>query len=293
MKKLNNAKEIRHFYDGSMEYDEINEELNLLKVCLITTHRCTLKCKLCAERTAYFEKRYHPTLDEIYKSLDQYFRLVTFTEKVDVSGGEPLTRNDLSDIMRRLLRYKDQFGRVRILTNGTLVPSDELCAVLKQFKDQADVLIDDYGSISPNATAAKQKLKEYGIDFILRPQNEKELHFGGWIDYGDLSLKNTPEEAEKLFKKCAINAKIGLAIRIRDGKLTPCMVTDQLNGLKGVQTPSEEVVDLFDEELSDKEKRKKIIHFFQMSYFDACRYCNGLCSDSKRYLPAEQLHIDS
>lgn len=293
MEKKYDAKIIQQVYQEetkAFRKDVATGEISLLKACLIVTHRCTLKCKLCAERTAYYQKRYHPDLEFLKEEIDKYFALVHYTMKFDVSGGEPLMRSDLAEVMEYLLQYKQQFGRVRINTNGTLLPSNALLDVLKEYGVQADVLIDHYGDkLSKKAIEMAEVLDKHGISYILRRQDADNLHCGGWVDFGDLSEKHTEEEAKALFAKCAISNKIGFGFRIKEGIMSPCAVANQCVEFGKMASVPEEYVDLFDKATDLKEKRRKLENIFNLDSLTACRYCNGICADSIRYIPAEQL----
>ena len=49
------------------------------------------------------------------------------------------------------------------------------------------------------------------------------------------------------------------------------------------------LLDLFDDTLSLEEQRKKIRSVLKGKSLKACAYCNGLCDNSPRFIPAEQL----
>lgn len=290
MQKIYDARSIQPIYGEAFEYDGESGELHLLKCCIIVTHNCTLKCKLCAERTPYYAERYHPSLESLKKEADKYFELVDYTQKFDISGGEPLLRGDLPDFLAYLLRYKRQFGRLRIVTNGTLLPSAGLIDVVTEYGRQADVLIDHYGDdLSKNAVRAAKAFEENGIMHILRPQHKEALHFGGWVDFGDLKEKHSPEAAKGLFAKCAVSSKIGFGFRIKGGVMSPCAVAIQCAEFGVIEDDPEKYVDLFDETVSVKAKQNKMIKLFNAPSFTACMYCKGLCEDSERFIPAEQL----
>ena len=130
MEKIYDCDVIQKIYEPAVTFE--NAQLHLLKMALIITHHCTLRCKLCAERTPYYEKRYHPSLQFLKTELEKYFELVDYTMKLEISGGEPLTRSDLQVLLEYLLQYRQCFGRVRIITNGTIRVTEKLCSVLNQ-----------------------------------------------------------------------------------------------------------------------------------------------------------------
>jgi organic radical activating enzyme len=289
MNKLFDAIEIQSVYaDSVMAVDCDGGELHLLKAGVIITHRCTLRCKLCAERTTQYKERYHPTLDYLKREIDAYFDLVDYTMKFEITGGEPTIRKDLPDLLQYMLKYREQFGRVRIITNGTLTLSNETIEALKLYGRQADVLIDSYGDLSVNALRNATILSANGLIHIFRDQSSND-HFGGWVDFGDMSRRHSADEAKALYKKCAISQKVGFGWRIKAGVLSPCAMTVQCIEF-GIHTGDpNEYVDLFDANTTKEQKRSKMLRIFEADNLSACMYCNGLCSDSKRYKPAEQI----
>lgn len=288
MEKIYDAEKIQSTYYKSFEFDP-SGEFHALKVGIITTHVCTLKCALCSERTSQYKERYNPTLDFLKQEIDALFEIFDFILKFEITGGEALVRKDLDEVLNYLLKYKKQFGRIRLLSNGTIIPNDKVVSALKQFGRQADVLIDDYGNnISVNAQAAVDKLRSNGILCIHRKQDAENLHCGGWVDFGDLTLKHSQEEAEKLFSKCLVPKKIGGGVCVgRDGLISTCRVVEQCRYFGIVDNP-DEYLSVF-EDSSVEEKRQKLLGLFDKKSYDACRYCNGFCEDSVRFVPAEQI----
>lgn len=211
MNRLYDCEIIQRIYEPAVTFQD--GELDILKLALIATHRCTLKCKLCAERTPYYKARYHPTIDFLKRELQAYFDLVNYTMKFEISGGEPFVRNDLVELLECLYHFKKQFGRVRIITNGTLPISGELCEWMQQFGKQLDVLIDCYSSkgklLSLNAQQNADLLQKKGINCYFREQSEQNLHYNGWVDFGSLTHPRSEHEAHENFKCCAIYNKVG------------------------------------------------------------------------------------
>lgn len=291
MERLYDCEQIQKVYEPAVEYTE--GKLELLKMAVITTHRCTLACKLCAERTPYYRERYHPSLELLKEQMTEYFKVVDYTMKLDISGGEPLVRTDLPEFFLFLLSFKKQFGRVRLVTNGTIKMSEELCGVFKAYGKQLDVLIDCYANggklLSIHAEENEKLLREHGVRCILRKQSEEDRHINGWIDFGKLTEERTEAEGEIHFGTCAIYNKIGGGLRIKDGVIMPCAITKQLADF-GIREPEEdEYCNLLDEKLSVAEKQKKIEQMFHLKMLSSCRYCNGMSEKSERFDPAEQL----
>lgn len=97
--------------------DDFQRRVNYLRISV--TDRCNLRCRYCAPmRPARVEKKELLTLEEIY-------RLATIgiglgITKVRLTGGEPLLRRGMVDLVRRLV-HTPGLTDVSLTTNGTLL----------------------------------------------------------------------------------------------------------------------------------------------------------------------------
>lgn len=265
------------------------------KLAFYVTLRCNLKCKLCAVYAPYYETPFHPTLEYLYKCIDRYFEIVDHIHLFSISGGEPLLRKDLPQILNKIRQYENRINILEIITNGTIIPSDELLESLKMFKIDVNLLVDNYGvDKSINAVETSKKFQKVdGANVILRDYYSENMHCGGWVDYGisQSSVQKSPEIAKKLFAKCSYPQKLNFCTSMVDGKLYSCTQLRRLVDL-GVITPDpSEVFDLFDTTYSDEAIRERIETLYTVNMLSACAYCNGICDDSIRYPAAEQLIV--
>ena len=259
--------------------------------CFPITLRCNLKCKLCGAHSPYYANPYHPTLEELYRQLDSLFQVISHIDKFDIGGGEPLLRVDLAAIMAYLhTKYRKNIGQVRIITNSTVFPIDDkmngyaFSVEAKKWGDDLFMILDRYSVASSKCDQISDYLKGIGIKHEIRDY-ASDLHCGGWVDFGDLSLKHDDQEAKQLFDKCAVPRQ-GFFISVVDGKLFPCgrarILFEKGHG--------KDFVDLCEEGVSVEMKRKKVLQLLGSDRLATCKYCNGMCNDSKRFLPAEQLN---
>ena len=265
-------------------------EIHLRVFCFPITLKCNLRCKLCGANSPYYASPYHPSIDDLFDQLDALFRLVSYIDKFDIGGGEPFLRDDLASIIANIrLRYRSQIGRIRIITNGTMYPMDDqkhnVCFMEEARKWGEDfyIIIDKYSvrqdiSGKIHLLLCREKIPHEVRDYA------NDLHCGGWVDFGDFSRKCDGEGAKKLFQKCSVPRQ-GFFTSIVDGKLFPCGRARILYE-KGI---GKDYVDLRDRTLSDKLKKQKFLDMLGAEYLETCGYCNGMCDDSERFLPAEQL----
>lgn len=269
----------------------MHEKLNLLHSGLTITQRCTLKCKLCAGYSPYYNPQPHYSLDLLSDIIDRYFSIVDYVEKFTVTGGEPFLHEDLSRILEKIIEHKGQFGKIEIITNGTLFPNKDLQTVLEKYGKQDGciiIMVDDYGEISTKVPNLEKYFKDNKIVHRIRIYHGDDAYCGGWVNFSDFSKKlNSEIEMIQKFQKCAL-PKMNFCFAIKKGEMHPCTFAHRIMELNLMPRNKSEYIDLFDDSTVEQQKAK-IRNILNIKYFSACAYCNGMCEDSQRYAPAEQL----
>ena len=142
------------------------------------TKRCDLSCVMCFASFSDKETSYEPSKDEIFKMLDFMSRLNPKPPAVLFSGGEPLLREDLPEI----IAFAHKMGFLTILaTNGIRIAKfPEIIANLKKsglnvVYLQFDSLNDEFYEKFRGGKLLKYKLKvielcrKYDVEIILVP----------------------------------------------------------------------------------------------------------------------------
>ena len=257
----------------------------------VVTLRCNLKCRLCVISAPYYRQPWHPSLEYVNRVTDRLLAIADY-HIFDLTGGEPLLRKGLPQIFDHLLQYKDHVsGRFGFQSNGSLPISDDLIRAIKPFGDKFKIIMDNYGAgLSRYSEENYHKLKENGIPTEWRHQNADRRYCDGWVDYtGGGSVCRSEEEAKKLFARCAQPQIMGFCATVVEGKVLPCPVMYPLKNLYGINWREWEYVDLFDETETVEDKRTKWVGIYRLNMLEACRNCSGICDDSERFVPAEQL----
>ena len=257
---------------------------------VVTSFRCNLNCKHCAAYAPYLKNKLERSNDEIMKGVERFYNIVDKVEWFTILGGEPLIYKDLPDLLERLLAYKDRFEKVQIITNGTIVPSDELINVIKKYGEKFySFFIDDYGpDLSKKIPEIEEVLKKYDVPYFVRDYHTEDMHCGGWIDLGDMRHEqHTWEEAQNVFDKCGIR-KVGLCSMIADTIWYPCDQVFRRLDL-GQKVASSDYIDFTDESLTVEQQREKFRKIYDDKCLETCKYCAGYCEDSVRVRPALQL----
>ena len=119
--------------------------------------------------------------------------------------------------------YNDRIKQIEIISNGSVLPSDNVITSLKQWKDSI-VLVDNYGeSLSSKIKEISRIFDENRINYSVRDYYSEELHCGGWVDFGNVAeKKHSLNQAKELYLKCAYPKKINLCFTIFDHIVYPC-----------------------------------------------------------------------
>ena len=266
--------------------------LNISRVVIATTLRCNLNCKLCFPKAPLLKKPWHPTTEYLKAELDRIFSVIDRCGRLDFSGGEPLLRKDLGEVLLHALKYSDKMeDGIRIITNGTLLPDLTLLETCKAHRDHIEFLVDNYGeSVSKIIPDIESALKSSGIRYSIRNNDPNSPHCGGWVDLGiEKGKRNTPETAIELFKKCICSNELRYAGAIEDGRQYVCKMSKLVTLAGWEPDRPTEYVDFMDMHKSVDELRKELQSLYERPYVAACQYCNGFFHDSPRYAPGVQM----
>jgi hypothetical protein len=242
---------------------------------IIVTIHCNLNCKYCQNFTPYIQRPFHMELENLKKDADIFFNVVDFVGWINLSGGEPLMYPDFYQIIEYIYEnYKDKIDLITFSTNGSIVPSDDLCKLLKRAKIR--VLVDDYTKAVPRLKSSMKslinKLNEFCIDYIY--VIDKEASF---INMFPSTAPHTQsdEEMAMYYDRCQYGHH---AQPITDGKVASCAYSaySQMAGVFNECPDDYYDIANFDNSVL---KRREYIEFrlgySNKGYTNLCRHCNG------------------
>jgi len=239
------------------------------------------------------------TLEEIEKEIDRSFSIIDSIGDFSFSGGEPLLNKDVYNAINYMSKYLDRIDRLLVLTNGTLVPSEEkLEEVLNenpQLIEKLQFNVSNYGpDISKHVNDVEKICEKLKIKCRVIKYYGDDLFCNGWIDFGDHSKKYfTEDEVRAHAKKCNYRNNVFFPIHYHNGKtvLTRCSRSFWRNVWGITPADSKDLIILPDVIMPKDvgEYRQRIREMLEAEYTDSCAYCNGMCDDAPRCKPAEQL----
>lgn len=265
-----------------------SETIHIKQCALIISLRCTLKCKLCLVYAPYYKNPQDYELSQISEAVDMYFKIIDSCGTFNIQGGEPLMHKDLPSIVMKVAEYKHKIGKILVTTNGTLLPSEELLDSLRANRDCIQINISDYGpGLSKKVIELTDILKQNNINYRIINYHGENLHFGGWLDFTDHTLKHHTEE-ELIANASECGYREGGNIAIRGSELYFCYRVARRIELGIIKKDSDSCVDMFGPEVLE-EKRENVRRILNAKYTPACAYCIGKRKEAIHNPPAVQL----
>lgn len=245
-------------------------------VDLTITTKCTLKCRHCNLFIPYHKEHINFSFEEMKKSIDLFFERIDFVTYFGLIGGETFLNPDLEKFIVYLgENYRKQIGRITVVTNGTVMPSESLLKAIKKY--EMYLSISDYTKEVPYENKMNLlvgKAKEYEIDYYRNPNIV-------WTDFGfpENPFKRTSEELEEHLKSCRPNWNA-----LHGGKFYYCNVSWCAEQSGHFKLQPEDYIDLRGLDPKDKSACRKIVELSRgTSSF--CRICGGCGKDNTNYVP--------
>lgn len=254
-------------------------------ISFLPSTACNLNCRYCLNFNPFSEKFYVRELNKLKKDVDLFFECVDHIMLFHVSGGETFLYPHIADIVCYIdEKYGKQIDKLRMVTNGTIVPTDEVLGKLA--KTKLEITVDDYREELPNSNEKFamliSKLKQYGIHHYINKVDS-------WIDLAPdkTDYSNWPDDALIRHRSaCSQNWQ-----ELRDGKIYSCNYAAYavVTGKMGEQD-LEETYDLLN---YAPDKAKELVEFrlgyTDKGYTNFCKYCRGFTSHNTEVVaPAVQ-----
>lgn len=268
-------KKNEHFFDieefVSVFHVYKNDRVYFSAISFLPSTVCNLKCRHCLNFNPFAEKFYIREWAELIKDVDLFFSCVDHIMLFHISGGEPMLYKYTADLIEYIdKKYGNRIDTLRTVTNGTIIPADEVLKKISQCN--VEVVVDDYREAvsyyKENFGKLICKLREYHIKYYVNKVDN-------WIDLAPERTDNsqmTEEQMEAYRSSCNQSWQ-----ELRDGKLYSCNYAAYATvaGIAGEQD-LEEVYDLTQ---FTPEKKKELVEFrlgyTTKGYTNFCRKCRG------------------
>ena len=262
-------------YDFIPRYFWAKDSLLVPKVVNMSpTNFCNLKCEHCQSQMHLCKNPKITPPENMIKDIDLLFSHVNSIFLINLCLGESFLNKNLSIFVKHVYeQYSNRYGSLVILTNGTIVPTDE--ELIEFAKTNATISISDYSDGDSSKKAILQKLidkcEQFGIRYYVNSSSNKDA----WFDFGNPLVTNeiVTEKLKKRFVKCF---KPGTGVK--RGKIYLCQAHNIALAVAGASHLEEG--DYFDLQQPKTEQSKldllKIItRTPDRGYVEHCKNCNG------------------
>lgn len=240
---------------------------------------CSLSCKYCSHCIPYAKPPKHFDYEQIIQDIQNIIS-VSFVVCLAIMGGEPFVYPDLTKLIKRYKEMKidEKVGYTRIITNGTIVPTDDFFAEYKKLEN-AYIYISNYGSKSKKLTELVDKCKQHQISAYVCPETD------AWLTLGDFAHKRnyTKKQIMHLFSVCDARA----CVQLLNGRIYSCPRIPLLNEDKLIPFSAKDYCNVRG---TSSQELKNALHgyLYDTNYLDGCQYCDGQHRYSRRIPRGEQ-----
>lgn len=253
-----------------------NNKVHFSSISFLPSTACNLNCKNCLNFNPFTKQFYVREWEDLKKDVDLFFSCVDYIMLFHVSGGEPFIYKHTADLIEYIdQNYGNRIGTLRTVTNGTIVPKDDILEKLS--KCNIEITVDDYRKAVPRFNERFdqliRKLEEYHIKYYINTVDS-------WIDLAPEKTDYTlwsDEQLEAHRESCNQSWQ-----ELRDGKLYSCNYAAYATvaGIAGEQD-LEEVYDL---KQFTSDKKKELVEFrlgyTTKGYTNFCKTCKGFTPEN-------------
>lgn len=267
--------ENQRFFQGeifSMVYDVyVRNQIRIDRIEIFLTSRCTLNCEKCISYIPYFHEKTDTPLEQLKRDADILFRKVDYIYKLKLLGGEGLLYPYLIEYINYLYdNYGGKIGTIRIGTNGTILPDEDILAMCR--RNHVILDISDYSAAVPDRcklSEIKELCGKYGVAVEIKRTGEQ------WLDLGFPNVTGKQKEEETLrehFYGCAMFCR-----QFAQGKMWFCC-TNFAAVCAGLFPGNENDYFDFETDFSKRELLEYELGYSRLGHTTFCNVCGG-CSE--------------
>lgn len=245
----------------------------------LLTSKCNLNCKYCLNYTEFIDNQRDVSFEDFKMHFDVLFSKFDYLYSLHFAGGEPLLTRELEKKLQYIIdNYGNRFYDFFIVTNGTIVPSDNILELIKEMNGW--LFIDDY-SDTVNLTK---------IDEICDKLNDKGIKYGiakapYWYNLDiDATHYDSYKEEELEFHKDDCHSYLH---EFGEGNIYACCYQQYASRVGKVETTSDDYIQIAES------TKMEILEFRQgyskKGYTSLCKRCRGMGKDAFKVKPAVQI----
>lgn len=260
----------------SVSYVYKKDMVYFSSISLLPSTACNLNCRNCLNFNPFAKQFYVRELEELKKDIDLFFSCVDRIMLFHISGGEPMIYKNIAELIEYVAQnYGNRIDTLRTVTNGTIVPKEEVLEKLSKCK--VEVTVDDYRDAVPRFNERfdelLRKFEEYHINYYINKADN-------WIDLAPESTDYsglTDEQLERHRDSCSQSWQ-----ELRDGKLYSCNYAAYATvaGIAGEQ----DLEEAYDLTKFNVDKKKELIEFrlgyTTKGYTNFCKKCRGFTPEN-------------
>lgn len=242
-----------------------DDALILHTLDVIVTEKCSLKCRDCSALMPKYSNPIEYEIEEVINNCKKLLQYVDYIIEMVIVGGEPLLHQNLYKLLE-WGNQEEKIGVITIISNGTVLPNEDLCRSLIGTKSR--LRLSDYGSLSLNKKKMLEMAKQNGMKCFVQKLDE-------WQDMGKPECRDySLEEKKELFKDCPFS----YSTFYLGSKLFRCGHAAHLYNLQIVRDEN----DYVDIACAKGEKRELIKKYIdEKEFLEACNYCSGVGKEKK------------
>lgn len=254
----------------------VRNQIVIDRIEMIMTTYCTLNCEKCISYIPYQAKK-HFSLKQLTDDIDLMFSKVDYVKKLKLLGGEGFIYPYLKEYVTYIHKnYSEQIGEIRVGTNGTVFPSEDILQVCREKEIIVD--ISDYTCAVPDRCKLDEVvrlLNAHAIRYDIKRSGEK------WLDMGfpnNIPGERNDLELEDLYHKCAVFCR-----NFYRGKMYHCC--SNCAAVISGMFPDDENDHLdFNREITKKDILAFELGYTPLGYLTFCKVCQGGSEDANQNL---------
>lgn len=250
------------------------QKLTVGRLAIPVTEKCTLRCEKCFALIPYFKCPDNYGLDMLKENADLLFSVVDYVGCLNLAGGEPFLNPVIGKFINYLENnYSKNIGKIQIISNGTVLLTEETLVEMSKHKNVVVRLSDYLGSIAYGKRFHEviEQFDKYRIDCRIEKLDE-------WVDLGfpgdSIKISDTPNGIQEHMRNC--NGKCQLYI---NGRYYYCGRQWSAEKAFGYELEEDDVLVLDVEKETTYRLKEKLLmyHLGNLSkgYCDYCNRCRG------------------